>query len=325
MQTNAICVSKTGGPDMMNWQPVALGSPGPTDVLLEHKALGLNFIDVYHRSGVNPVPLPFTPGVEGAGVVLSVGRDVAKFQAGDRVAYCTGVPGGYAEHRIVPADILVRIPENISYETTAAMLLKGLTTEYLIRRAYPVQQGDTVLFHAIAGGVGTLACQWLKKLGATVIGTVGSEEKAAFAKAHGCDHTILYRSEDIKTRVHEITNGKGVPVVFDSVGKTTFAASLDCLSPCGYMLCFGNASGPVDPVALTTLLQKGSLFLSRPSLAHYCATPQDLTAAANTLFETYTDGLDVHIGNRFSLKDAADAHRHLESRQTTGSTILIPA
>ncbi len=324
MSEQAILVSAFGGPEQLVWSRRPLAKPGPGEVLVEHKAVGLNFIDTYHRRGVAPLDLPFTPGLEASGVVVAVGEGVAGFATGDRVGYCTGAPGAYAEARVIPADLLIPLPDSCSFNQAAAILLKGLTVEYLIRRTYAVQSGDTVLFHAAAGGVGLIACQWLKRLGATVIGTAGSEEKAALAKAHGCDHVILYEKEDIAARVRELTGGRGVPVVYDSVGAATLEASLDCLAPRGLLACFGASSGPPRPVSAQDLQSRGSLFFSRPSLAHYAASREELLAGAEALFGVLGEGLKVEINQRFPLKDAAEAHGALESRKTTGCTLLLP-
>lgn len=324
MRSHAIRVTETGGPDVLKWQVVEVAEPGPGEVLVTHEAVGLNYIDTYHRTGLNPVELPFTPGVEAAGTVETVGPDVFEFQAGDRVAYCTTPPGSYAEQRVVAADRLVPLPVGVAFEIAAAALLKGMTVEYLIHRTYPVATGDTVLWHAAAGGVGLIACQWLKRLGATVIGTVGSEEKAELARARGCDHTILYRQEDVAKRVRELTDGRGVPVAYDAVGAATRGASLDSLAPRGIYACFGNASGPPEPVAAAELVGRGSLYFTRPSLAHYAATGEDLLNGAKAVFDVIADGLKVEVNQRFALEDAGSAHRALEARETTGSTVLLP-
>ncbi len=323
MDDQAIRVIRTGGPEELVWDRRALRPPGPGEVLLTHRAVGVNFIDVYHRTGAAPVPLPFTPGVEAAGVIEAVGPGVSGLRPGDRVGYCTGAPGAYAQARVIAADLLIPLPDQWDFELAAAALLKGLTVEYLIRRVYPVKPGDWVLFHAAAGGVGLIACQWLKRLGATVIGTVGSEEKAELARAHGCDHAILYRSEDIAARVRELTDGKGVPVVYDSIGATTLEASLDSLAWRGVLASFGAASGPPRPVEARDLQSRGSLFFTRPSLAHYAASRDDLLAGADALFDVVGQGLDIRINQRFALPDAAEAHRALQERRTTGSTVLI--
>lgn len=322
---HAIRQYEAGGPEKFKWEEVEVGEPGPGEVRIRQTAIGLNFIDIYQRTGLYPVPFPAILGLEAAGVVEAAGDGVGGFTAGDRVAYPAGPLGAYAEARLMPADALAKLPETIDDVTAAAMMLKGCTVEYLICRSYPVQAGDTVLFHAAAGGVGLIACQWLKAIGATVIGTVGSEEKAALARAHGCDHTILYREEDVAARVREITDGAGVPVVFDSVGAATFEASLDSLRPRGTLVSFGNASGPVTGVDLGILAAKGSLYVTRPTLFHYYATPEDFAAGTRALFDVVTSGeVKIEVGQTFALKDAAEAHRALEARSTKGSTVLLP-
>jgi NADPH2:quinone reductase len=325
VKTHAIRIHQPGGPEVMVWEEVDIGAPAAGQVLLRHSAVGLNYIDVYHRSGLYPAPLPFTPGLEGAGIIEAVGDDVTEFKPGDRVAYANPPLGAYAEMRLMPADRLVKLPDGISEPKAAAMMLQGMTAQYLLRRTYPVQAGDTILIHAAAGGVGLLVCQWAKHLGATVIGTVGSEEKAALAKAHGCDHPILYKSEDFVARVREITKGEGVPVVYDSVGKDTFLKSLDCLRPLGMMVSFGQSSGKVEPLDTGLLAAKGSLFLTRPSLMAYTAKRSDLVASATELFEVVQKGVvKVEINQTYALMDAAKAHSDLEERRTTGSTLLLP-
>ncbi len=325
MKTHAIRVHQPGGPEVMVWEEVEVGAPAAGQVLLRHSAVGLNFIDVYHRTGLYPAPLPFTPGLEGAGVVEAVGDGVTEFKPGDRVAYANPPLGAYAEARLMPADRLVRLPDGIAEAKAAAMMLQGMTAQYLLRRTYRVQKGDTILIHAAAGGVGLLVCQWARHLGATVIGTVGSEEKAELAKAHGCGHPILYKSEDFVARVREITNGEGVPVVYDSVGRDTFLKSLDCLRPLGMMVSFGQSSGKVEPLDTGLLAAKGSLFLTRPSLMAYTAKRADLVASADELFEVVQKGVvKVEVNQTYALMDAAQAHRDLEDRRTTGSTLLLP-
>ena len=320
--TYAIRVHETGGPEVLKWEEVKVGDPGPGQVRLRQEAVGLNYIDIYHRTGLYPQPLPFIPGVEGAGVVEAVGADVTGLKAGDRVAY-SGPIGGYAEERLIPADKLVKLPDSISTEQAGAMLLQGMTAHMLLRSVYQVKDGDTILIHAAAGGVGLIVCQWAKALGATVIGTVGSEDKAELARAHGCDHPILYKTQDFAVEVDRITNGAKLPVVYDSIGKDTFEKSLDCLAPKGLMVTFGNASGPVPPVEPGLLAQKGSLFLTRPTLFTYTATRAGLDEAATELFEVVASGkVKVEVKQRFALKDAAEAHRALEARQTIGSTVL---
>jgi NADPH2:quinone reductase len=320
--THAIRIHQPGGPEVLKWEEVELGEPGPGQARIRQSAVGLNFIDVYHRTGLYKQPLPFTPGVEGAGTVKSVGADVEHIKPGDRVAYA-GPIGGYAEERLVPADRLVKLPDGISFDQAAAMMLQGMTARMLLRAVFPVQQGDTILIHAAAGGVGLVMCQWASALGATVIGTVSSEEKAELARAHGCDHPILYTHQDFVEEVKKLTGGEMLPVVYDSVGRTTFAKSLDCLKKRGLMVLFGSSSGPVPPFDPGLLAQKGSLFLTRPTLFDYIGTRQELEQSASDLFEMVGSGkVKVEIKQRFPLKDAAEAHRVLEARQTTGSTIL---
>ncbi len=321
----AIRFHKTGGPEVLVWEDVEVGDPGPGQIRIRQHAVGLNFVDVYQRSGLYQMPLPSGTGSEGAGVVEAVGAGVTEFKSGDRVAYASAPLGSYSEVRLYPADRAVKIPDGISFETAAAMMLKGMTAQYLIKRTFKVQPGMTVLWHAAAGGVGLIASQWLKSLGVTVIGTVGSDAKAALAKAHGCEHTIVYTRENFVERVKEITGGKGVPVVYDSVGKLTFLGSLDCLQPMGMMVSFGNASGAVDPIAPTIFAAKGSLYLTRPTLVNYTAKREDLVATANDLFDVVKSGkVKIEIAQRYALKDAAQAHRDLEARKTTGSTVLTP-
>ena len=321
----AIRFHKTGGPEVLVYEDVEVGNPGEGQARVRHHAIGLNFIDTYHRSGLYPLPLPSGLGLEGAGVVEAVGPGVDYLQAGDRVAYAGGPPGSYSEVRLIPADRLVKLPDGITYETAAAMMLKGLTVQYLLRSTYKVQAGQTVLFHAAAGGVGLIACQWLKALGATVIGTVGSDAKAVLAKAHGCDHTIVYTRENFVERVKEITNGAKVPVVYDSVGKDTFMGSLDCLQPRGMLAVFGNGSGPVPAFDLNLLAARGSLYVTRPTLVTYTAKRADLVAAANELFDIVLSGkVKIEVNQTLALKDAKQSHIDLESRKTTGSTVLMP-
>ena len=322
--SKAICFKEFGGPEVLRWMDVDVPEPGPGEVRIRHQAIGVNFIDVYQRTGLYKVPLPATAGNEGAGVVEAVGKGVTSLKAGDRVAYAVRI-GAYSEVRVIPADRLCLLPGGVSFEQAAAMMLKGMTVQYLIRQTYRVKAGDTVVFHAAAGGVGTIACQWLKALGAKVIGTAGSAEKCELALKNGADVCINYRSENIVERVREITNGEGVPVVYDSVGKDTFESSLKCLRPYGLLASFGNASGPVPPVDLSILSQLGSLYVTRPSLVTYTAKPADLAAMAAELFDAVTSGkvrIDIH--QRYQLKDAAQAHRDLEARKTTGSSILLP-
>ena len=325
MITNAIRVNKQGGPEEMKWEEVALPEMQKDDVLIKHTAIGLNYIDTYHRSGLYPMPVPLTLGIEGAGIIIEAGEDVKDLNVGDRVAYASPPTGSYAEAKVMPADRLVKIPDNISDEIAAAIMLKGMTVEYLVRRTYNVKAGQTVLFHAAAGGVGLIACQWLKAIGAKVIGTVGSEEKAALAKANGCEHTILYREENFVDKVKEITNGEGVPVVYDGIGKDTALKSLDCLSPLGMLVVFGNSSGNAPPIETGLLAAKGSLFLTRPTLMTYNAKREDLVESAQQLFNMVGSGkVNISINARYDLKDAAQAHKDLESRKTTGSTLLMP-
>lgn len=323
--THAIRLHEHGGPDVLRWEEIETGAPGEGEVLVRQSAVGLNYIDVYHRTGVYPVAdLPAAIGMEAAGTVETVGSGVTEFKPGDRVAYAGYVPGAYAEARVMPAHRLVPVPDGIDDRQAAAMMLQGMTAEYLIRRTFPVQAGQTVLWHAAAGGVGLIACQWLKQIGATVIGTVGSDEKAALATAHGCDHTINYSREDFVERVREITGGAGVPVVYDGVGKDTWEGSLDCLSPRGTMVTFGNASGPVAPVNLGILAQKGSIYVTRPTLMTYTAAREDLLESASALFAAIGKGLKIEVNQTYPLKDTAQAHRDLEARKTTGSTVLLP-
>ncbi|WP_026986814.1 quinone oxidoreductase family protein [Fodinicurvata fenggangensis] len=324
--TKAVRLYEHGGPEVFVWEDVDLPAPGPGEVRLKHAAVGLNYIDVYHRTGLYPTgEPPVTIGLEGAGTIQAVGDGVEELKEGMRVAYASPPIGSYAQERNMPADRLVRLPDGIDDQTAAAMMLQGMTVQYLIRRTYRVKAGETVLFHAAAGGVGLIASQWLKALGVKVIGTVGSDEKAELAKAHGCTHTINYRTEDFVARVKELTHGVGVPVVYDSIGKETFEASLDCLQPMGTMVSFGNASGPVEAFDLGLLAAKGSLFVTRPSLMAYTAKRADLVASANELFEVVQSGaVKIEINQTYPLSETAQAHRDLEARKTTGSTILLP-
>ena len=321
--TRAIRIHEHGGPDVLRWDEVDPGTPGAGQALIRQTAAGLNFIDVYHRTGLYPVPaMPAIIGNEGAGVVAAVGDGVSEVRVGDRVAYCMSL-GGYAEQRVVDAARLVRLPDSITDQQAAAMMLKGCTAQYLLRRIYPVKAEDTILLHAAAGGVGLIACQWAKHLGATVIGTVGTDQKAELARAHGCDHPIVYTRENIVERVKDLTGGAGVPVVFDSVGRDTFTASLDCLQPRGLMVSYGNASGAVEPFSPGVLAAKGSLFLTRPTLATYIRTREELDATTNELFDVVRSGaVKVEVSQTFPLEEAAQAHRDLEARKTTGSTVL---
>ncbi len=322
----AITMDACGGSDVFKSTDIEMPAPGPGEVLLHHEAVGLNFIDVYFRSGLYPIEnFPAVVGMEASGTVSAVGEGVNDFSPGDRVAYAAPPIGAYSSDRVIRADALVNLPDKISHEQAAAMMLQGLTVQYLIRQTYPVKSGDTVLFHAAAGGVGLIACQWLKHLGATVIGTVGSEEKATLAKTNGCDHTILYQTEDVAARVREITDGKGVPVVYDSVGASTLDASLDSLAPRGLLVSFGNASGPVTDFNFGTLAAKGSLYVTRPTLMTYIADPAAMRAMATELFDVVGNGhVNITVNQTFALKEAAKAHDALESRATTGSTVLIP-
>jgi NADPH2:quinone reductase len=319
---HAIRVHKPGGPEALQWDQIEVGSPGAGQVRLRHTAVGLNFIDVYQRMGLYTLPLPFIAGSEAAGVVAEVGAGVASLKVGDRVAYA-GALGGYAEERLIPADRLVKLPDGISDQTAAAMMLQGMTVRYLIREVYPVKAGDTILIHAAAGGVGLILCQWAKALGATVIGTVSSDEKAELAKANGCHYPIVYTREDFQKRVVEITGGKKLPVVYDSIGKDTFNQSLDSLRPRGLLALFGQASGVVPPLDLNVLAQKGSLYVTRPTLGTFIATAEDLQTTAADLFDVVLSGkVKISVNQTYPLKDAAQAHRDLEARKTTGSTVL---
>jgi NADPH:quinone reductase len=321
--SHAIRFHETGGPEVLVWEEVEVGQPGPGEARVRHTAIGLNYVDTYIRSGLYPSSLPSGIGTEAAGVVEAVGPGVTDLKVGDRVAYSGGPQGAYSAARIMPADRLVVLPDGISDQQAAAMMLKGMTAQYLIRQTYRVKEGDTILFHAAAGGVGLIACQWAKSLGATVIGTVGSDAKAALAKAHGCDHTILYRRENVVERVGEITNGDMVPVVYDSVGKDTFSASLDCLAPRGLMVLFGQSSGAVEPIDLNILAQKGSLYLTRPTLRTYADKRTDLLAMAQDLFDVVLAGaVKIEVNQTYPLRDAIKAHQDLQARKTTGSTVL---
>ena len=321
---HAIRVHEPGGPEKMLWDEVPLPAPKPGEALVRHKAVGLNYIDVYFRTGLYKAPsMPVTIGMEGAGVIEALGDGVTDLKVGDRVAYA-GALGAYAEARCAPADKLVKLPDAISFEQGAAMMLQGMTAQYLVKRTYAVKKGDTIVVHAAAGGVGLILCQWAKHIGATVIGTVSTPEKAALAKQHGCDFPIL-TSENLPARVKEITGGKMVPVVYDSVGKDSFVASLDCLRPLGLMVCYGNASGPVTNLDVGILAAKGSLYLTRPTLNTYTATRADLLATAKDLFDVVASGaVKIRVNQTYALKDAAEAHRALEARKTTGSTVLLP-
>ncbi|MDN7176500.1 quinone oxidoreductase [Caballeronia sp. SEWSISQ10-4 2] len=323
--TKAIRFNKTGGPEVMKWVDVEVGEPGKGEIRVKHHAVGLNYIDVYFRTGLYPMPLPGGIGMEAAGEVTAVGEGVTDFKAGDRVAYASRPPGAYAEERVMSTQYVVRLPDAIGYEDAASVMLQGLTAQYLLRRTYRVKAGDTILIHAAAGGVGMLACQWAKALGATVIGTVGSDEKAELAKAHGCDHPIVYTREDFTKRVREITSGAGVPVVYDSIGKDTYTASLDCLAPLGMFVSFGNTSGPLPPIDSSEFAGRGSLYFTRPALFSYIAKRSDLEETAAELFNVLSTGqVKTSVRQRYPLAEAAKAHEDLEARRTTGSTIFLP-
>ena len=323
MSVKAFQFASTGGPEVLEFSDVSLGQPGPGEALVRHKAVGLNYIDTYHRSGLYPLPLPSGIGLEASGVVEAVGDGVTNVAPGDHVAYGSGPLGAYSQARIMPAAVLLKMPESIPFDTAAAMMLKGMTVEYLLHRTFEVQAGQTILFQAAAGGVGLIAGQWAKALGATVVGTAGGPEKCALAKANGYDHVIDYNSENVPERVRELTDGKGVPVVYDSVGKSTWEGSLDCLSPRGLMVTFGNSSGPVDGVNMGVLGPKGSLYVTRPTLMSYTATRPDLELSAGRLFDVVAAGkVNLTISQTYPLADAAQAHRDLESRKTTGSTVF---
>ncbi len=319
----AIRFAKAGGPEVLEWQQVEVGAPGPGQVRLRHTAVGLNYIDTYQRSGLYPMPMPSGLGSEAAGIIEEVGAGVTDLKPGDRVAYAGGPLGAYSEARVMPADRLVPVPAGITDRQAAAMMLKGMTAWYLIRRTHVVKPGESILIHAAAGGVGLIVCQWAKHLGATVIGTVGSDDKAALAKENGCDYPIVYTREDFVARVNEITSGKKLPVVYDSVGKDTFSQSLDCLAPLGLLALFGQSSGSGPPVDLGILAGKGSLFVTRPTLNTYTASRQDLLTASHDLFEVVQKGIvKLAINQTYPLRDAAQAHRDLQSRKTTGSTVF---
>jgi NADPH:quinone reductase len=321
----AVRVHKVGGPEVLTYEDVDVPAPGPGQIRVKQHAVGLNYIDTYFRSGLYPAPsMPFVIGNEGAGDVTAVGPDVTEFKVGDRVAYVSAL-GGYAAERILPADRGVKLPKEISYEQAAGMMLKGMTVQYLLRRTFKVEKGMPILIHAAAGGVGLIACQWANHLGADVIGTVGSKEKAELAKANGCRHPILYREEDFVARVKEITKGEMCPVVYDGIGKATFPASLDCLRMRGMFVSFGNASGPIESINPNILQQKGSLYMTRPTLVHYTAKREDLLATAKELFDVVISGkVKIPVNQKYPLKDAQKAHNDLHARETTGSTILIP-
>jgi NADPH:quinone reductase len=320
----AVRFHKQGGPEVMQYDEVQVGDPGAGQIRIRHTAIGVNFVDIYQRSGLYPMQVPMVAGNEAAGVVDAVGQGVTELKAGDRVAY-TGLPGSYCDLRVVPADRMVKLPQGISDEQAASMMLKGLTVHYLIHTTYAVKKGDTVLWHAAAGGVGLIACQWLKALGVSVIGTAGSDEKCSLAKAHGAEHVVNYSRENFVERVKSVTGGKGLPAVYDAVGKTTWDGSLDCLRPRGLMVSFGNASGAVPPVNLGILSSKGSLYVTRPTLATHIASRADLVERANSLFDMVKSGkVKIETTGRYKLADAAQAHRDLEGRKTTGSVVLQP-
>jgi NADPH2:quinone reductase len=322
--SKAIRFYQTGGPEVLMWEEIHVGKPGPGEARVRQTAVGLNYVDIYVRRGLYPVPLPSGLGTEAAGVVEEIGPDVTEVKPGDRVAYAGGPLGAYSEARALPADRLVVLPEGISDQQAAAMMLKGLTVQYLIRHIHKVDKGDTILFHAAAGGVGLIACQWANSLGGTVIGTVGSDEKAKIAHAHGCAYPIIYTREDFVERIAQITRGEKLPVVYDSIGKDTFMKSLDCLKPRALMVSFGQSSGPIGPVDLGIFAQKGSLFFTRPTLNTYAARRADLLAMAKDLFDVVLSGaVKIEIKQTYPLKEAAQAHRDLESRKTVGSTVLI--
>jgi NADPH2:quinone reductase len=320
----AIRIHQNGGPEVLKWEDVDPGQPAPGEALVRHEAVGLNYIDIYHRSGLYPLPsLPATPGLEAAGVVMQIGEGVSEVAVGDRVAYAGVPPGAYSEIRRIPAHRLVKLPAEISTLQAAAMMLQGMTARYLIKGCWRVEAGTTLLIHAAAGGVGLIVSQWARHLGATVIGTVGSPEKAELAKSHGCQHPILYNQEDFAAQVRKLTDGKGVDVVYDSVGQNTFMKSLDCLRPMGMMVSFGQSSGPIPPFDLSVLAQKGSLFLTRPSLMNYTAKREDLLTHAQDLFETVQKGaVKIDVRRTYPLSEASRAHRDLESRKTTGSSVF---
>ncbi|MDQ6621290.1 MAG: quinone oxidoreductase [Pseudomonadota bacterium] len=322
---HAVRIHEVGGPEVLRYEEVSVGEPGPGEARVRHTAVGVNYIDTYHRSGLYKLPLPSPIGQEGAGIVLAVGQNVDWVKPGDRVAYSGGPIGAYSTERILPADRLVKIPDGVSDNVAATLMLKGLTVQYLLRQTYRVKAGETILFHAAAGGVGLIACQWARALGVTMIGTVGSDDKAALAREHGCTHTIVYTRENFVERVKEITGGKGVPVVYDSIGRDTFPASLDCLQPRGLFVSFGSASGPIAAFDIGLLAPKGSLYVTRPTLFTYAAKRADLAAMADEMFGLVREGkVRSEPRQMFPLADAAQAHRALESRGTTGATILIP-
>lgn len=321
----AIQISKTGGPEVLEWLDVHVPPPAKDEVRIRHTAVGLNYIDTYHRAGLYPLHLPSGLGLEAAGIVEAVGAEVKELRVGDRVAYGTGPIGAYSEVRNAPASRVIKLPKAIADETAAAMMLKGMTARYLLRAAYNVTQGETIVFHAAAGGVGTIACQWANALGARVIGTVGSDEKAEIAMSHGCTHVVNYRTEDVAKRVRDLTNGRGVPVVYDGIGQAMVSTSLDCLRPRGLLVSFGNASGPVKNFDFGLLAAKGSLYVTRPLLMTYTASDAELKETADDVIEMVVSGkVKIPVNQRYSLRDAAEAHRSLEARQTKGASVLIP-
>jgi len=321
----AIIISKVGGPEVLELKDIKLEDPKSNEVLIKNKAIGLNYIDTYHRSGLYPVELPSNVGLEGAGIIEKIGPNVKNFKAGDKVAYASMPIGSYSTHRIFPTKKLVKVPEGIELENVVTLMTKGITTFYLLHKTYPVKSGETILFHAAAGGVGQILCQWAKSLGCTVIGTVGSDEKIEIAKANGCDHVINYSKENFAEKVKEITNGDGVPVVYDGVGKKTFDGSIECLKIRGTMVSFGNASGPLDPCNVTKSLAPKGLYLTRPSIAHYTTTREDLDEAANKVFEMFkSNKFNLKIFKRYALSEVVKAHQDLETRKITGPAVIIP-
>lgn len=321
----AIIISKVGGPEVLELKDIKLEDPKSNEVLIKNKAIGLNYIDTYHRSGLYPVELPSRVGLEGAGIIEKIGPNVKNFKVGDKVAYASMPIGSYSTHRIFPTKKLVKVPEGIELENVVTLMTKGITTFYLLHKTYPVKSGETILFHAAAGGVGQILCQWAKSLGCTVIGTVGSDEKIEIAKANGCDHVINYSKENFAEKVKEITNGDGVPVVYDGVGKKTFDGSIECLKIRGTMVSFGNASGPLDPCNVTKSLAPKGLYLTRPSIAHYTTTREDLDEAANKVFEMFkSNKFNLKIFKRYALSEVVKAHQDLETRKITGPAVIIP-
>ncbi|MCP4329071.1 MAG: quinone oxidoreductase [Alphaproteobacteria bacterium] len=325
----AAVIHEKGGPEVFRWQEWPVGDPGPGEVRLRHAAIGVNYVDTYHRRGMpHPWPVPPPPvvlGLEGVGTVEAVGDGVTELGAGDRAAYAMPPLGAYSQSRIMPAEHLLKVPENIDDETVAGMMLKGLTAQYLLRRTYVVEPGDTIVVHAAAGGMGLILCQWAKHLGATIVGTVSSDEKAEVARAAGCDYPVVYTRDDFAAKVKQVTDGEGVPVVYESIGKDTFDGSLDCLRPLGVLACFGHASGAPDPVDVIELGARGSLFVTRPAIMHYMAKREDMTAAAAELFDVVGSGaVKIAVNRVLPLREVAEAHRAIEERRTTGSTVLKP-